>query len=124
MWHPVLDRLAAERDVIAPDCRAMGVARRYRHGGRHRRRYADVVEELRRQRGSADPRRGQLAWRRDRPGRWVPGAARHGTALSPIGFWTPPRGALLPALDRFAARSALVEPVARAVLGSRASAAR
>ena len=46
MWHPVLDRLAAERDVIAPDLPGHGESAPLPEAAVTPERYADVIEEL------------------------------------------------------------------------------
>ncbi len=120
MWHPVLDRLAAERDVIAPDLPGHGESAALPEAVVTPERYADVIEELLDDLGvgrahiAGNSLGGGIALVLGARGR-----ARSVTALSPIGFWTPKEAEFCRRSVVFAATGArALEPVAPLILGS------
>ena len=120
MWHPVLDRLAAERDVIAPDLPGHGESAPLPEAVVTPERYADVIEELLDELGvgrahlAGSSLGGVIALVLGARGR-----ALSVTALSPIGFWTPKEAEFCRSSIFFAATAArALEPVAPLILGS------
>lgn len=90
-WTPVLDRLAAEREVIGLDLPGHGDSPLLPEGTRHDvRTLTEAVERFLGELGVGRPHvagnslGGGIALELARRG-----AVRSGTALSPIGFWTP-----------------------------------
>jgi pimeloyl-ACP methyl ester carboxylesterase len=121
MWHPVLDRLAAERDVIAPDLPGHGESAPLTEPAVTPERFADVVGELLDELGvgrahvAGSSLGGGIALVLGARGR-----ALSVTALSPIGFWTPKEADFCRrsiAVASTAARA--LEPVAPLILGNR-----
>src|SRR4249919_3399847 len=90
MWDPVLERLAAQRDVIALDLPGFGESPALSEPVVRPERYADAIAELLDELGVATAHvagnslGGGVALVLGARGR-----ARSVTALSPIGFWTP-----------------------------------
>ena len=120
MWHPVLDRLAAERDVIAPDLPGHGESAPLPEAVVTPERYADVIEELLDELGVG---RAHLAGSSLGGGialvLGARGRARSVTVLSPIGFWTPKEAEFCRRSIVFAATAArALEPVAPLILGN------
>ena len=120
MWHPVLDRLAAERDVIAPDLPGHGESAPLPEGVVTPERYADVIEELLDELGvgrahiAGNSLGGGIALVLGARGR-----ALSATALSPIGFWTPKEAEFCRRSIVVAATAArALEPVAPLILGN------
>jgi pimeloyl-ACP methyl ester carboxylesterase len=120
MWDPVLDRLAAERDVIAPDLPGHGESASLPEAVVTPERLADVIEELLDQLGVGRPHvagsslGGGIALVLGARGR-----ATSVTALSPIGFWTPKEAEFCRRSIVFAAMAArALEPVAPLILGN------
>ncbi len=120
MWHPVLDRLAAERDVIAPDLPGHGESAPLPEAVVTPERYADVIEELLDELGvgrahiAGNSLGGGIALVLGARGR-----ALSVTALSPIGFWTPKEAEFCRRSIVFAATAArALEPVAPLILGN------
>jgi pimeloyl-ACP methyl ester carboxylesterase len=121
VWRPVLNRLAAERDVIAPDLPGFGGTPPL--SGEPvvtPERYAQVVAafldelELERAHVAGNSLGGGVALELARMGR-----ARSATALSPIGFWTDRESAFCRAsilLTRRLART--LRPVAPLLVGN------
>jgi pimeloyl-ACP methyl ester carboxylesterase len=120
MWRPVLDRLAAERDVIAPDLPGHGESAALSERAVTPERYADVIEELLDDLGLG---RAHVAGSSLGGGIAVVlgarGRALSVTALSPIGFWTPKEADFCRRSIGFAAAAArALEPVAPLILGN------
>jgi pimeloyl-ACP methyl ester carboxylesterase len=120
MWDPVLDRLAAERDVIAPDLPGHGESAPLPEAVVTPERLADVIEELLDQLGVGRPHvagsslGGGIALVLGARGR-----ASSVTTLSPIGFWTPKEAEFCRRSIVFAANaSRALEPVAPLILGN------
>jgi pimeloyl-ACP methyl ester carboxylesterase len=120
MWHPVLDRLAAERDVIAPDLPGHGESAPLPEAVVTPERYADVIEELLDELGvgrahvAGSSLGGGIALVLGARGR-----ALSVTALSPIGFWTPKEAEFCRRSIFFAATAArALGPVAPLILGN------
>lgn len=121
VWHPVLERLAAQRDVIAPDLPGFGETPALR-GERvvTPERYAETVVGLLDDLGLArvhvagNSLGGGIALVLGAGGR-----ALSVTALSPIGFWTPKEAEFCRGSIRFSAAAArALEPVGPLILGN------
>jgi pimeloyl-ACP methyl ester carboxylesterase len=120
MWQPVLDRLAAERDAIAPDLPGHGESAPLPEPAVTPERFADVIEELLDELGV-----GQAHLAGNSLGGGIAlvlgarGRALSVTSLSPIGFWTPKEAEFCRRSIGFAATAARVlEPVAPLILGN------
>jgi pimeloyl-ACP methyl ester carboxylesterase len=120
MWDPVLERLAAERDVIAPDLPGFGESPPLPEPVVTPEGYADAIADLLDELGVATAHvagsslGGGVALVLGARGR-----ARSVTALSPIGFWTPKEAEFCRRSIIFAAAAArMLEPVAPLILGN------
>jgi pimeloyl-ACP methyl ester carboxylesterase len=120
VWNPVLDRLAAERDVIALDLPGFGESPALPEPVVTPERYADAIADLLDELGlgsahvAGNSLGGGIALVMGARGR-----ARSVTALSPIGFWTPKEAEFCRRSISFAATAArALEPVAPLVLGN------
>jgi pimeloyl-ACP methyl ester carboxylesterase len=120
VWQPGLDRLAAERDVIAPDLPGHGESAALAEPAVTPERYADVMEALLDELGvgrahvAGNSLGGGIAMVLGARGR-----ALSVTALSPIGFWTPQEAEFCRRSILFAATAArALEPVAPFILGN------
>jgi pimeloyl-ACP methyl ester carboxylesterase len=120
MWHPVLDRLAVERDVIAPDLPGHGESAPLPEPVVTPERYAEVIEELLDQLGvgrahvAGNSLGGGIALVLGTRGR-----ALSVTALSPIGFWTPKEAEFCRRSIVFSVAAVrALEPVAPLILGN------
>jgi pimeloyl-ACP methyl ester carboxylesterase len=120
VWAPLMERLAAERDVVAPDLPGFGETPPLPEAAVTPERYAQEIVDLLDELGLASVHvaghslGGGVALVLGALGR-----ARSVTALSPIGFWTPREADFCRRSIRTSARvSAALEPIAPALLGN------
>lgn len=120
VWAPILDRLAAERDVVSVDLPGFGATPLRPGMTPSVEGFADCLEQHFSQLGLDGPHvagnslGGGIALELARRG-----AVRSATALSPIGFWTPRERAFCQAsLARGRTAARLLAPLAPAAMGN------